>query len=124
ERYKLAAQGANDGLWDWDLVKDRIYYSQRLKAMLGYHEEWTDLPSQWFSRVHPQDLVIMKQDLDEHLSGATSHFQNEHRVLRKDGSYCWMLCRGLAVFDSTGRAVRIAGSMTDVTERRSAEEQL
>jgi diguanylate cyclase (GGDEF)-like protein/PAS domain S-box-containing protein len=119
ERYSLAAQGANDGLWDWSLKTDEIYFSTRWKGMLGLEEEEiSNRPEEWFDRVHPEDLDRLKADLASHLQGATPHFENEHRLLHRDGGFRWMLTRGLAVRDADGKAYRIAGSQTDTTERK------
>ena len=125
ERYALAARGAGAGLWDWDLVADRIYFSPRWKEMLGY-EDWEvgATPADWLSRVHPEDRPHLEDALREHLDGASRHFEHEHRVLHKNGTYPWMLVRGMAVRDVQGNATRLAGSQTEVTERRLAEEQL
>ena len=125
ERYALAVQGANDGLWDWNLKTNQIYFSPRWKAMLGYNEdEIEDSPEEWFSRVYSDDLQRVKVEVAAHLKGHATHFENEHRVLHKDGSYRWMLCRGLAVLDADSLAYRMAGSQTDVTDRKKVEEQL
>jgi diguanylate cyclase (GGDEF)-like protein/PAS domain S-box-containing protein len=125
ERYALAARGANDGLWDWNLHTDKIYYSPRWKAMLGYKEcEITKRPEEWFKRVHPDDIEQLRSDIAAHRSGQTSHLQNEHRILHQDGYYRWMLCRGLAVRDAAGQPYRIAGSQTDITPRKTFEQQL
>jgi diguanylate cyclase (GGDEF)-like protein/PAS domain S-box-containing protein len=124
ERYSLAVTGANDGLWDWNLKTSEIYFSARWKSMLGYSEkEIGNQPSEWFTRVHPDDVVRMKAEVSVHLEGKTSQFQNEHRMLHKDGTFRWMLTRGVAVRDSVG-AYRMAGSQTDITERKLAVEQL
>lgn len=125
ERYALAANGSNDGLWDWDLRSNNIYYSPRWMNQLGFSEsEISQSPNEWFQRVHPQDLERLKLDIGSHLDHTTSHFENEHRLLHKDGSYRWILCRGLAVWDQTGLAQRMAGSHTDITDRKYAEEKL
>jgi diguanylate cyclase (GGDEF)-like protein/PAS domain S-box-containing protein len=125
-RYALASQGANDGLWDWDLVTEEIYYSQRWMEILGIVPEDGKVPckSCWLDRIHPNDYAVVISEFDEHLRGQTSHFQNEHRVLHIDGEYRWVLIRGLAVKDEKGNACRIAGSLTDITERKLAEERL
>jgi diguanylate cyclase (GGDEF)-like protein/PAS domain S-box-containing protein len=120
ERYALAVRGANDGLWDWMLRPDRVYFSPRWKSMLGYTEdEIGDSPEEWFSRVHPDDLERVRAKLDAHTSGRTPRFEDEHRVRHKDGSYLWVMSRGFAVLDAEGRAYRIAGAQTDVTDRRA-----
>jgi diguanylate cyclase (GGDEF)-like protein/PAS domain S-box-containing protein len=125
ERYALAARGANDGLWDWDLRSNQIYFSPRWKAMLGYEEsEVGNSPDEWFRRVHPEDLEQVNLDISAHLEGLNPHFGSEHRVQHKDGTYRWVLCRGLAVRDADGVAYRMAGSQTDITDRKRAEEQL
>ena len=90
ERYSLATQGSNDGLWDWDMLADRIYYSPRWKAMLGYEDgRIGDSPSDWFDRIHPGDREKVETSLRLHLSGATSHFESEYRMLDAQGSYRW-----------------------------------
>lgn len=125
ERYALAAAGANDGLWDWDLRADRAFYSPRWKAMIGAGEEEPgDSPEGWLNRIHPDDARLFRVCLEAHLRGDTPQFEHEHRMLHRDGSYRWMLTRGLAVRDAEGKAYRMAGSQTDITERKVAEEQL
>ncbi len=125
ERYELAVRGANDGLWDWNLKTDKIYFSPRWKAMLGYEEgEIGDSPEEWFGRVHPEDLGRLKVEIGVHLEGHNQHFENEHRMRHKDGSYRWVVSRALAVVDAQGKALRIAGSQTDITMRKLAEQRL
>lgn len=125
ERYALAARGANDGLWDWDLRTNQIYYSPRWKSMLGYNEgELGSNPAEWFERVHPDDREQLEIRLRAHFRQLISHFQHEYRIRASDHSYRWMLCRGLAVWDENGTATRIVGSQTDITDRKRAEERL
>ena len=125
ERYALAISGANDGLWDWDLTNDRIHYSTRWKEMLGYDEDELSVsPEEWFSRVHPDELARLKQEISDHLSGRSLHFKHEHRMRHRDGSYRWMLSRGIAVRNATGKPSRMAGSLTDVHARKMTEQQL
>jgi diguanylate cyclase (GGDEF)-like protein/PAS domain S-box-containing protein len=125
ERYALSARGANDGLWVWDLRENDVYYSPRWKAMLGCGDgEIGSSPDEWLSRVHPDDLEILRGAIDVHLRGLTPHLEHEHRMRGRDGSYRWMLSRGLAVRDASGTATRVAGSMTDVTDRKVAVERL
>ena len=125
ERYALAARGANDGLWDWDLVNESLYVSPRWREMLG--EPATDLvgrPELWLDRVHPDDRATLQVALDAHLRDASPHFEGEHRMRANDGGYVWVQVRGMAVRDPLGKPLRIAGSQTDVTARREAEERL
>jgi diguanylate cyclase (GGDEF)-like protein/PAS domain S-box-containing protein len=125
ERYALSARGANDGLWVWDLREDDVYYSPRWKGMLGYSEDEIGKdPDEWFERVHPDDLALLRATIDRHLRGDTPHFEHEHRMREWDGNYRWMLTRGLAIRDANGAATRIAGSQTDITERKLAVERL
>jgi PAS domain S-box-containing protein/diguanylate cyclase (GGDEF)-like protein len=122
ERYVLATMGANDGLWDWDLTTHKIYYSPRWKSMLGFAEsEIGHHPREWFSRLHPEDRPRVKQQIAAHIRGKVQHFESEYRILCKDGSYRWALTRGLALAGSNGKAQRIAGSQTDITERKLYE---
>ena len=132
ERYALAVRGANDGLWDWDLDTDRIYYSPRWKAILGYGEaELSSQPGEWLDRVHPDDRHRLRSDLEELIGSNDSsrapfarHWESEHRIRHKDGSYCWVLSRGIVVTKSDGKAYRMAGSLTDISLRKNAEERL
>ncbi len=125
-RYALAAQGANDGLWDWDLNSDTTYYSPRWMEILGLDIE-TDgqqTKKSWLERIHPDDRANVEEELDAHIAGQSNHFSNEHRVSHIDGSYRWVLIRGLAVRDGDGKAYRIAGSLTDITVHKHVEEKL
>jgi diguanylate cyclase (GGDEF)-like protein/PAS domain S-box-containing protein len=125
ERYALAAAGANDGLWDWDLASGEVYYSLRWRMIVGSSATASiSRVEEWFSRVHPDDVGSLDQALKAHIRGATEQFQHEHRVVFEDGSHRWVLCRGAAVRNASGRATRIAGSLTDVTERATSQEQL
>ncbi|HEV8630593.1 MAG TPA: EAL domain-containing protein [Thermoanaerobaculia bacterium] len=124
ERYALAARGANDGLWDWDLERDEIYFSARWAAMLGYDErEIANDPQEWFSRVHPGDRSRLQREITEHVEGRSPHFQCEYRLRHRNSSFRWMLSRGLAVRRGD-RAYRMAGSQTDISDRKQAESQL
>jgi diguanylate cyclase (GGDEF)-like protein/PAS domain S-box-containing protein len=122
ERYALAMHGAKDGLWDWDLRTQTIYFSPRWKTMLGFNDH--DLPNScesWFSRVHPEDRKQLDFTLQAHFAGQTAHFEHEHRVMHHDGTYRWVLSRGLAIRDNAGHVTRMAGSQTDITERKVAD---
>jgi diguanylate cyclase (GGDEF)-like protein/PAS domain S-box-containing protein len=122
ERYALAAQGANDGLWDWNLANDKVYFSPRWKSMLGYMEnEIGDNVAEWFNRIHESDREKVKQRIADHLKGITPHFESEARMLHKDGVFRWMLSRGITVRDETGNPLRMAGSQTDITEGKVAD---
>jgi diguanylate cyclase (GGDEF)-like protein/PAS domain S-box-containing protein len=125
ERYALAAQAANDGLWDWDVSRGTVYFSSRWKEMLGYEAaDIGDRPGEWLDRVHPEDRETLAAELTAIRAGERSSLMNEHRVLAGDGTYKWALCRGLAVPGQGAPATRIVGSLTDVTERHLLEERL
>ena len=124
ERYSLAVEGAHGGVWDWNVTDGSVYYSPRWKSLLGYEDhEVGDTPGEWFRRVHPADLERMRASIAAHLDGDSPHFEDEHRVRRKDGSWTWVLARGRAVREE-GFATRMAGSIVDVTQRKLVEERL
>jgi diguanylate cyclase (GGDEF)-like protein/PAS domain S-box-containing protein len=125
ERYALAVDGANDGIWDWNLATNTTYFSPRWKAVLGYRDhEIGESIEEWFSRVHPDDSVGLKKALDAHLAGQEPHFEHEQRMSCKDNTVIWVLARGVAVRDAEGKPTRMAGSLTDISARKRAEEQL
>lgn len=125
ERYALAAAGANDGVWDWDVQANTAYLSARWKEMVGLApDEIGNDPDEWVRRVHSDDRDLVASQLAAHLDGATPHFRCEYRLLHADGGYRWVLSRGIAVRDDAGNPYRMAGSLTDVTARRRAEEEV
>jgi len=125
ERYALAARAANDGLWDWNLITNEIYFSARWKATLGYEEADIGRDSEeWFSRIHPEDIDRLRSDMAAHRAGQSPHLHNEHRLLHRDGTYRWVLCQGIVIRDWKGLAQRLVGSQIDVTHRKLLEEQL
>jgi PAS domain S-box-containing protein len=125
ERYTLAVSGANDGIWDWDLLNNAVYFSPRWEKILGYGStEFEQSLETWFKHQHPQDLPELKAAIEAHLQGYTPYLQHEHRMIRKDGTECWVMCRGSAVRDGEGTPYRMAGSMTDISDRKAAAQQL
>jgi len=126
ERWHFALEGSGDGVWDWNIQTNQVYFSTQWKLMLGYNDtEIENKFEEWEKRVFPEDLALWKQDLNKHLNGETDVFINEHRLLCKDGTFKWILDRGKVVertFD--GKAVRIIGTHTDITTRKLLEEQL
>ncbi len=118
ERYALAARGANDGLWDWDLTDNRIYYSPRWKEMIGFAEdELSQDPVEWTSRVLETDRERVNHILRGHIEGGSPTFECDYRILHRDGSYRWMSTRALAVRNDSGQAIRMVGSQSDVTDK-------
>jgi len=125
ERYALVATSASDGLWDWNLETNRIYYSSRWKVMLGNEDdEIDDSPTEWFSRIHPEDWEFFQMDMLSYLEGQSSALRHEYRILHRDGTYRWVLTQGRAARDENQQAYRIAGSQTDITQRKLTEAQL
>ena len=125
ERYALAVSGANDGLWDWDLASGRIYFAPRFTDMLGLPiGAFGESAERWFAAIHTEDVDDFASVIATHTAGAGGHFEHEHRVRHRDGSWRWVLCRGTAIRDDKGCAARMAGSLTDVTSRKEAEARL
>lgn len=121
-RYALAVGGANDGLWDWNVETDEVYCSARTMAMVGLAEQEAHVPrSAWLDRVHPEDRDQATAELQTHLDGFTAYYQAEYRVRHEDGSYVWVLDRGMAPRNGSGIPRRMAGSHTDITKRKEAE---
>jgi diguanylate cyclase (GGDEF)-like protein/PAS domain S-box-containing protein len=126
QRYALAAAGSNDGLWDWDVTTDTLYCSDRWKLMIGLSPQDTSVSSvdAWLNLVEDEDKQGVWQALRAHLTGLRSHFEHEYRMRHADGSITWVLCRGIAVRDEAGHALRLAGSQTDITEQRRIRDSL
>jgi len=119
ERFSLAAQGADDGLWDWNLEDKAIYFSPRWETLLGYSPgELQRDTNEWFGKVHPADRRRMKKSVVAFLRSEEQHFQLEYRIQHKNGDFRWMLTRGLGLRDSSGKVYRMAGSQTDITDRK------
>lgn len=124
-RYALAAEIAHAGLWDWDLRTGTVDYSPRWAETLGLEQRAVrNTPEAWFGRVHPDDVRALRAAVDLHMAGHSPHFEHESRMLHGDGSYRWTLARGIVVRDETGRPVRVAGSLSDISGRKRAEARL
>lgn len=124
ERYELAVVGSTAGLWDWDILSDTVYYSDRFKELLGYvPEELSDSLDEFWNRIHPDDYQTTRQAIDQHLEERVP-FQVDYRLQTKSGEYRWFHARGNAIWGENGRAMRMSGSMTDFTERKQVEEEL
>jgi diguanylate cyclase (GGDEF)-like protein/PAS domain S-box-containing protein len=125
ERYELAIRGANDGLWDWNIKTNEVYFSPRWKEMLGYTgDEIGSKPEEWLSRIHPDDIDRVRTSLLGHINRVNGHFEEEHRIRRRDGDYIWVLTRGLATQNGNGKTCRMAGSLTNIHARKMTEKQL
>ena len=121
ERYSLVAEGTNDGLWDWDLATDEIYYSPRWYSLLDLSPDSAPDVAMWFDRIHNEDVARFEKEISAFERGLTHQLETELRMQHSDGSYRWAMCRGIAVRDSAGVAVRMAGSLTDITNGKVAD---
>ncbi|BAW96082.1 two-component hybrid sensor kinase and response regulator with PAS and HAMP domains [[Synechococcus] sp. NIES-970] len=128
ERYELAIAATNDGIWDWDLETNQVYYSPTWLEILGYPAidnapKLGDLDF-WVSHIHPESLVQVQEAIEAHLQGLTKIYQNTHRIHHCDGDYRWILSKGKCVRDDRGKPYRMVGTITDITEKVEAEGQL
>ena len=125
ERFELAVGGANDGIWDWNLISGEEYHSPRWKSMLGYaDDEIKGWEAEFEALVHHDDFPRVKKAMDEYLGGNAPVYQVEMRMRHKDGSYRWILSRAQALRAANERPYRIAGSHSDITARKQAEDAL
>jgi len=124
ERYELAVAGSAAGLWDWNLASDTIHYSDRLQELLGYEPgEFSNSIDEFWDRLHPEDLDMVRSALGRHLEDR-KEFRIDYRLQTKSGEYRWFYARGQALWDDNGEPNRMSGSITDVTDRKEAEEEL
>lgn len=125
ERYALAARAARDGLWDWDLESNFVYFSERWKTLLGLDTgEVGNSLDEWFARVCREDLPALQEAIAAQLSGESDYFEQEYRIRDRQGEYRWVCTRGACERAPDGRAYRMAGSLSDVTDRKLAEHEL
>ena len=125
ERFSRAIAGTGAGLWDWDMVKDTVFFSPQWKSMLGYeeHEVENDF-SGWKNLWHPEDAARIEKAVNDYIAGKTSVYEVENRLRHKDGSWHWILTRGDIERDTEGRPVRWTGTNIDISNRKYMEEQL
>lgn len=125
ERFELAVRGSNDGIWDWNVETNEIYFSPRWKQMLGYQDfEVPNHLNEWVKRVHRDDYVRVVDTLGAHFSGQTPYYEAEYRMLHKDGTYRWFLSRAISQRDQEQKPYRISGSHSDISDRKQAEAAL
>lgn len=125
QRYDLILNGIRDGIWDWNLQSNEVYFSPHWKSMLGYAEhEVSNTFSAWQNLLHPDDAERATLTINAFLAGRRPVYELEHRLRHKDGTYRWILARGVVLRDARGQPVRLAGSHVDLTERKRAEEEL
>jgi len=123
ERWSFALEGAGEGVWDWNMVTNKVQYSKRWKEMIGFKEdEISDSLEEWSSRVHPDDLPNVMTDVTANIEGKTVSFSNEHRFRQKDGTYKWIHDRGMVVErDASGCPTRMVGTHSDISERKKMD---
>ena len=122
ERFRAAVHGANEGIWDWNLATNEAYFSPRWKAILGYEDhEISHTYQEWESRLHREDRERVLSHLSDYLEGRAVRYDVEFRMRKKDGVYCWINACGILIRDAANRPVRMAGSHTDITERKREE---
>lgn len=122
ERWQLALGGANDGIWDWKIQSNDLFLSPRFKEILGFAED--EAPNRfdfWQERVHPDDIDLVMQEIRDHFGKKVPFLESEHRLRCKDDSYRWVLLRGQTLWDEAGYAVRMVGSISDITTRKQVE---
>ncbi|MBL8203959.1 MAG: EAL domain-containing protein [Blastocatellia bacterium] len=126
ERFGLISNCSNDGIWDWDLKSNKVFFDDRWKAIIGHEpqDELADSMDEWMDRIHADDLELFKTEIEASLTGWTTVFKNEHRLQHRDGSYRWILSRGMTARHEDGTVYRIAGSIIDITDSKGAEQQL
>lgn len=125
DRYMLVARGGNDGIWDWDILNNTVYLSPRWKNVLGYEDH--ELPNEFGMRdglIHPDDLKKSHQIIDDYLSGKIKEYQNEIRLRHKNGNYLWVIERGELLTDENNKPIRLAGSITDISEIKKKENEI
>jgi diguanylate cyclase (GGDEF)-like protein/PAS domain S-box-containing protein len=123
DRYAVAWQGTGDGLFDWDLRADRLWVSDSWLGLVGL-EQSTGAPADWLERIHASDRETVQSAVRAHLDGGSTRFESEHRLRHEGGGWRWVLARAGAVRDASGKAIRLCGSMMDVTERRAATDRV
>jgi len=125
ERFDLAMRGSNDGLWDWNLETNEVYFSPRWKEMLGYTDhEFTPHLSEWRNRIHPEDFSRVIAEVTAYLEKTFPIYQTVHRLQHRDGHYVWLLTRGIALWNEQGQPYRMVGTNADLTTQKQIEAEL
>ncbi len=122
-RWQFALEGAGDGIWDWNVQTNEVFFSPQWKAMLGYDDgDVGHCVEDWSSRVHPDDLAVCHARLQRYFRGETPSYHHEHRMRCKDGRYTWILSRGQVVeWTADGQPLRMIGTHSDISTRKQAE---
>lgn len=125
ERLALALDSAQEGMWDWDMKSQRVFYSPRYCALLGFtSQEFGQDQQAWMSRLHPDDRKMAEERLRALLEERTAHYEGIFRLRHRDGEYRWIYSRGQLLLDAAGRPDRFIGTSSDITQRRADEDSL
>ncbi|WP_309496306.1 EAL domain-containing protein [Sulfurovum sp.] len=125
ERMELALIGSNDGVWDWNMITNSVYFSPRWKEMLGYRDdELPNVLSTWSDFLHPDDIDRAWEDANKNINKETEYYESIYRLKHKDGHWVWILDRGKALFDESGKAFRMIGTHTDFTKEKENQLKL
>ncbi|HDN25712.1 MAG TPA: PAS domain-containing hybrid sensor histidine kinase/response regulator [Thioploca sp.] len=125
ERFELAMRGANEGLWDWNLETNNVYYSPRWKQILGYTEsELSSHADEFFKRLHPDEQRSTREKVTAYLEKKIATYEITFRMQHKEGHYVWILSRGIAVFNEQGKPIRMVGTHKDLTDQKPTEKAL
>jgi PAS domain S-box-containing protein len=126
QRWQYALEAAGDGVWDWDVLSQEVFYNDRWKRMLGYEpSEIGSHATEWERRVHPDDLPRVWEEIHRHFDGKTPEYACEYRLRCKDGAYKWILDRGRALVRAPdGKPLRLLGTHSDISKSKQAEEAL
>ncbi|MDQ7061603.1 MAG: PAS domain S-box protein [Sulfurimonas sp.] len=125
ERVELALLGNNDGVWDWNIITNEVYYSPRWKEMLGYEND--ELPSDfssWKNNLHPDEVQNNFEYIEEHMESKNAYFELTHRLKHKNGTWVWILARGKKILDEDGNVLRMIGTHTDISAQKKVEQEL
>ncbi|MEB3339543.1 response regulator [Okeania sp.] len=125
ERYELAVSGTNDGIWDWDIGTNEVYYSPTWMRIIGYEDN--PLPytfSTWSDNVHPEDIEGAIKTVEAHLEGKTDRYEHTHRMKHRDGYYIWIFAKGKCIYNEENQPYRLVGTITDITAKKEAEDEL
>ncbi len=125
EKYSMTIKGIGDGFWDWDLKNQKISFSQKWKSMLGYEEEEiSENIEEWFKRVHFHDIGHLKEKINLSLNGHSNTFEQEYRIIDKNGEYLWMFAKGNVIKDSSNNIYRVVGYQSNINEHKQNEKLL
>lgn len=124
ERYKLALEATKDTIWEWDLAQDQRFYSGKTLEMLGYKGEELCSYEDWKKLIHPDDIEVVEENLRAHFEEKREIYVSEYRIRCHDGHYKWISAKGKTLFNSSGKAYKMVGSHSDITELKEQQERI